>query len=73
MESYLNDISKVKLKQFAEEVKSLDAGNLRDIAENKRYTLIFTLYIKKLKTPSLLCPVKLWPLFINNLIENWIP
>ena len=40
MEPYLKDITKVKLKQFAEEAKSLDVDNLKDITDQKKYTLI---------------------------------
>lgn len=40
MEPYLQDIPKVKLKQFAEEAKSLDVDNLKDIMDQKKYTLI---------------------------------
>jgi hypothetical protein len=40
MESYLKDISQIKLKHFAGEAQSLDASDMRDITEAKRYTLI---------------------------------
>lgn len=40
IERYLKDIAKVKLKQFAEEAKSLDIDNLKDLSEKKKYTLI---------------------------------
>ncbi len=40
METYLKDITKVKLKQFAEEAKSLDVDNLKDLSDQKKYTLI---------------------------------
>jgi TnpA family transposase len=40
MADYLKDISQIKLKHFAGEAKSLDASDMRDILEAKRYTLI---------------------------------
>jgi TnpA family transposase len=40
MELYLKDITKVKLKQFGEEAKSLDVDNLKDLSDYKKYTLI---------------------------------
>ena len=40
MEPYLKAITKVKLKQFAEEAKSLDIDNLKDLSDQKKYTLI---------------------------------
>lgn len=40
MEPYLKDITKVKLKQFAEEAKFLDVDNLKDLSDQKKYTLI---------------------------------
>lgn len=46
MEPYLQDITKVKLKQFAEEAKSLDVDNLKDLSTSKKYTLIASLIYK---------------------------
>ena len=43
MEPYLKGITKVKLKQFAEEAKSLDVDNLKDITDQKKYILIVCL------------------------------
>ena len=43
MEPYLKDITKIKLKQFAQEAKSLDVNNLKDLTNNKKYTLIASL------------------------------
>lgn len=40
MTDYLSGISQIKLKHFAGEAKSLDASDMRDILEAKRYTLI---------------------------------
>ncbi len=40
MADYLKDISQIKLKHFSGEAKSLDASDIRDILEAKRYTLI---------------------------------
>ncbi|OGT57952.1 MAG: hypothetical protein A3F43_03055 [Gammaproteobacteria bacterium RIFCSPHIGHO2_12_FULL_42_10] len=40
MADYLKDISQIKLKHFSGEAKSLDASDMRDILEAKRYTLI---------------------------------
>lgn len=40
MVNYLKGISQIKLKHFAGEAKSLDASDMRDILEEKRYTLI---------------------------------
>lgn len=40
MDFFVKDISKVKIKQFSEEAKTLDIDNLRDISFQKRYTLI---------------------------------
>jgi hypothetical protein len=40
MGSYILSISKIKLRQFAAEAKSLDASDLKQIASPKRYTLI---------------------------------
>ncbi|AIL13700.1 hypothetical protein IM40_09745 (plasmid) [Candidatus Paracaedimonas acanthamoebae] len=43
MKPYLQEITKVKLKQFAEEARSLDVSNLRDLSDAKKYTLIVCL------------------------------
>jgi TnpA family transposase len=43
LEHYLRGITKVKLKQFAEEAKSLDVDNLKDLAINKKYMMITSL------------------------------
>ena len=43
MADYLKDISQIKLKHFAGEAKSLDASDMRNILEAKRYTLIVCL------------------------------
>jgi len=43
MEKYLKDISKIKCHQFAIEAKSLDASDLKDMTEPKRYALIICL------------------------------
>lgn len=43
MESYLKDITKVKLKQFAEEAKSLDVDNLKDLSASKKYMMVTSL------------------------------
>lgn len=40
MGPYLKDIAKVKLKQFAQEAKSLDIDNIKDLSDQKKYTLI---------------------------------
>lgn len=40
LSEYLKNISQIKLKQFSGETKSLDASNLREMTESKRYTLI---------------------------------
>jgi TnpA family transposase len=40
---HLRNISTVKLKQFAEQARSLDASNLRDFSPSKRYTLMLCL------------------------------
>lgn len=40
MDSCLKDITKVKIKQFAEEAKSLDINNLNDLSDVKKYTLV---------------------------------
>jgi hypothetical protein len=40
MEPFFKDILKVKLKQFAEEAKSLDIDNLKDLSDQKKYTLV---------------------------------
>lgn len=51
MQTCFNDIAKVKIHQFANEAKSLDASNLRDITLPKRYALIASLlYQMQLKT-----------------------
>ncbi|MBY0282001.1 MAG: hypothetical protein K2W94_07595 [Alphaproteobacteria bacterium] len=50
MEPYLKDISKVKVKQFAEEAKSLDVDNLKDITDQKKYTLIACLLYQAQQT-----------------------
>lgn len=41
--NHLKHIIAIKLKQFAEQAKSLDASNLKDFAKSKRYTLILCL------------------------------
>ena len=41
--NHLKHIIPIKLKQFAEQAKSLDASNLRDFSNPKRYTLILCL------------------------------
>ena len=43
MESYLKDITKVKLKQFAEEAKSLDVDNLKDLSVSKKCMMVTSL------------------------------
>lgn len=43
METYLSDISKVKLQQFAEQTRALDAGDLRRFSPSKRYALMLSL------------------------------
>jgi TnpA family transposase len=43
LEPYLHGITKVKLKQFAEEAKSLDIDNLKDLAINKKHMMIASL------------------------------
>lgn len=43
LEPYLQGITKVKLKQFAEEAKSLDVDNLKDLSMNKKYMMITSL------------------------------
>jgi len=43
MFSYLDGISQIKLKHFSGEAKSLDASDIRNITEAKRYTLIVCL------------------------------
>jgi hypothetical protein len=40
MGPFLKDITKVKLKQFAEEAKALDVDNLKDLSDQKKYTLV---------------------------------
>lgn len=50
MEPYLKDITKVKLKQFAEEAKSLDVDNLKDLSDQKKYTLIASLLYQAQQT-----------------------
>lgn len=40
MTDYLKEISQIKLKHFSGEAKSLDASDIRNILEPKRYTLI---------------------------------
>lgn len=43
MEKYLINISKVKLQQFAEQARSLDASDLKKYAASKRYSLMICL------------------------------
>lgn len=43
MEKYLANISKVKLQQFAEQARSLDASDLKKYSSSKRYSLIICL------------------------------
>ncbi len=43
MNNHLAHIIPIKLKQFAEQAKSLDASNLSDFNQSKRYTLILCL------------------------------
>ena len=43
IENYLNDISKIKLRQFSAEAKSLDASDFREMAIARRYALIVCL------------------------------
>ncbi len=50
IETYLIAIPKVKLKQFAEEAKSLDVNNLNDLSEPKKYTLITCLLYQAQQT-----------------------
>lgn len=40
MDFCLKDITKVKIKQFAEEAKSLDISNLNDLSDPKKHTLV---------------------------------
>lgn len=40
MDFCLKDVTKVKIKQFAEEAKSLDISNLHDLSDPKKYTLV---------------------------------
>tara|TARA_Y100001001_G_C8010275_1_gene309437 strand:+ start:938 stop:3211 length:2274 start_codon:yes stop_codon:yes gene_type:complete len=40
---HLNHIIPIKLKQFSTQAKSLDASNLKDFSESKRYTLMLCL------------------------------
>jgi hypothetical protein len=47
---YLIGIPKVKLKQFAEEAKSLDVNNIKDLSEAKKYTLIACLLYQAQQT-----------------------
>lgn len=55
MEPYLKDITKIKLKQFAEEAKSLDVNNLKDLSSHKKYTLITSLlYQAQIKAKDVL-------------------
>ena len=43
--NHLKHIIPIKLKQFAEQAKSLDASDLKDFAKSKRYTLILCLIL----------------------------
>lgn len=45
MSNYLQNISPVKLKQFAQQANSLDASDLKDIKKPKRYTLMLSLIL----------------------------
>ena len=40
VEPYVQTIPKVKIKQFAQEAKSLDVNNLNDLSDAKKYTLM---------------------------------
>lgn len=42
-EKYIHDISKIKLKQFSVEAKSLDASDFKDMNKHRRYALIIFL------------------------------
>ena len=50
MEIYLQDLSKSKLDQFATEAASLDISNVKDLTEEKKYTLIACLIYKAQQT-----------------------
>lgn len=41
--NHLKDITPIKLKQFAQQARSLDASDLKDFVEPKRYTLMLSL------------------------------
>jgi TnpA family transposase len=43
VENYLNGISKIKLKQFSAEAKSLDASDFKDMSSHRCYALIICL------------------------------